>query len=340
MTITSVVTGILDFMIRAFAHSWPYLLLTIPLAVGVNVSGVSRFIGRAFHARPLTAVFLATAVGAFSPFCSCGVIPVISALLISGVPVAPVMSFWLASPSMDPEIFMLSVSSLGMNLAVWRLAGTFAMSLGGGILTLILVNRGWLSGSVLKIRREDREKAGCSCGSESVSSSCCADGTRLYDGTETVPELRTAAAGEEASTCAPENSFLKKLVRESGRAVFMVVKFMTLAFLLEALITLFVPREWVINLLGRGNAFAVPAAALLSIPLYTTNLTALGLAGGLLTQGMSGGAVLSFLIGGATTTIPAMAAVYGLVKTRIFLLYLAITAFSALSAGLIYQFFH
>jgi uncharacterized membrane protein YraQ (UPF0718 family) len=94
-----------EFILNSFLHIWPYLLVTIPLAVIINLSGLSKNIGRIFGKNPLLSVFLATAVGAFSPFCSCGVIPVISSLLISGVPLAPVMSFWIASPSMDPEIF-------------------------------------------------------------------------------------------------------------------------------------------------------------------------------------------------------------------------------------------
>ena len=117
-------TMIAEFMIAAFVHIWPYLLVTIPLAVAVRMSGASKYINNAFNTRPVVAILLATFVGAFSPFCSCGVIPVIAALLMGGVPLAPVMSFWIASPSMDPEIFFLSVSTVGWELAVWRLAGT------------------------------------------------------------------------------------------------------------------------------------------------------------------------------------------------------------------------
>jgi uncharacterized membrane protein YraQ (UPF0718 family) len=79
---------IANFMGEAFLHIWPYLLVTIPLAVAVNMSGASKYIKRTFDARPITAILLATIVGAFSPFCSCGVIPVIATLLISGVPLA------------------------------------------------------------------------------------------------------------------------------------------------------------------------------------------------------------------------------------------------------------
>ncbi|MBW2336280.1 MAG: permease [Deltaproteobacteria bacterium] len=131
----SEIIKIANFMGEAFLHIWPYLLVTIPLAVAVNMSGASKYIKRAFDARPITAILLATIVGAFSPFCSCGVIPVIAALLISGVPLAPVMSFWIASPSMDPEIFFLSVGTIGWNLAVWRLVGTLLLSLSAGFIT-------------------------------------------------------------------------------------------------------------------------------------------------------------------------------------------------------------
>jgi hypothetical protein len=84
------ILAIAQFMLNAFLHVWPYLLITIPLAVAVQMSGTSKYIQRAFAAQPIVAIFLATAVGAFSPFCSCGVIPVVATLLIGGVPLAPV----------------------------------------------------------------------------------------------------------------------------------------------------------------------------------------------------------------------------------------------------------
>jgi len=343
------------FMLTAYAHAWPYLLLTIPLAVIVNISGLSRFIGKAFSARPLLAIFLATAIGAFSPFCSCGVIPVIASLLIGGVPLAPVMSFWLASPSMDPEIFFLSISQVGFDLAVWRLSATFVMSLGGGFLTYSLVKSGWLKGTVLRsvsipepisvntvVESENRavetsgRRTACdeSCNStkqdipvaEACGCSCSLPTDRPETGRNTFIEIR--------------RDIFKKALMESRKAIIMVVKFITLAFFLEALIVLYLPEEWVIALIGNDNSYAIPISALIGIPLYTTNLTALGLVGGLLKQGMNPGGALAFLIGGATTTIPAMAAVYGIVKTKLFIVYLASAIGSSLIAGYLFQIFN
>jgi uncharacterized membrane protein YraQ (UPF0718 family) len=52
---------------------------------------------------------------------------------------------------------------------------------------------------------------------------------------------------------------------------------------------------------------------------------------------MSGGAALAFLISGATTTLPAMSAVYGIVSNRVFFIYLGIIAVGAMFFGYIYQ---
>ena len=46
-------------------------------------------------------------------------------MLGAGVPLAPVMAFWIASPIMDPEMFILTAAGIGFNFA---LAKTFAQS--------------------------------------------------------------------------------------------------------------------------------------------------------------------------------------------------------------------
>ena len=66
-------------------------------------------------------------MGALSPFCSCGVIPLIAALLAMGVPLAPVMAFWLASPLMDPSMFFLTAGTLGVGFAVAKTLAAFGI---------------------------------------------------------------------------------------------------------------------------------------------------------------------------------------------------------------------
>lgn len=349
---------ILQFMAEAFLKLWPYLLITIPIAVAVNLSGASRYINRAFQARPLVAIFLATAVGAFSPFCSCSVIPVVASLLIGGVPLAPVMAFWIASPSMDPETFFLSVAMLDWPLAVWRLAATLALSLAAGFATHLLTTRGWLGSSILRAdadgSAEVRGTAELLADSwrwlrerfapgPAAQEALTAPATIALESVGVAPAATAGGGGggcgggEGASCSIQPPSFRRRLLEETWSATVMVVKFMTLAFFLEALITLYVPEAWIARLLGRNNPLAIVAAALLGVPVYTSNLTALPMIGGLLGQGMAPAAALAFLVAGPTTTLPAMAAVWGLVQRRVFALYVVLALVGAVAAGYVFQ---
>ena len=83
-----------------------FLLLSIGVAAYAKASGADALIARAFTGDMSRMIIAAALMGALSPFCSCGVIPLIAALLSMGVPLAPVMAFWLASPLMDPSMFL------------------------------------------------------------------------------------------------------------------------------------------------------------------------------------------------------------------------------------------
>lgn len=299
------ITRIITFVIEAFIHIWPLLLFTIPLSLIIKEIGVSNKINTLLKKNIGVSILIATLVGAIAPFCSCSVVPIIASMLLSGVPIAPIMAFWLASPSMDPEIFFLSVASLGWPLAIARISATFLMSLVGGYLTHLLIGRYSKDNSeLLKIQ-------------PSCDSGCSSN-----------------TSGE---TEKPQRFQIKKLFLESKDTVWMIMKFLIIAYVLEALILFYVPESLVLTVFGSNTFTSIIRATLIGVPLYTTNLSALGMMGGLLEKGLTEGAALAFLIGGATTTIPAMAAVYRLVHRKVFAIYLSITVVFAVVSGLVYE---
>jgi hypothetical protein len=129
------------------------------------------------------------------------------------------------------------------------------------------------------------------------------------------------------------DTFWQRLLKETLSATAMVIKFMALAFFLEALIIMYVPQEWITAALGRNNPMAIASAAVLGVPTYTSSLTALPMISGLLDQGMNPAAALAFLIAGPITTLPAMAAVWPLVARRIFVLYVSFALVGAIIIG-------
>ncbi len=368
------IIAILEYIVDSFIHIWPYLLITIPIAVAVQMSGAAKYINRAFSARPIIAILLATAVGAFSPLCACSVIPVIAAMLIGGVPLAPVMSFWLASPSMDPEIFFLTVSSLGWELALWRLAATLVLSLSGGFITQFVIQRGWLGENILRRNQSTPVRSIFQLmldGAQRVRSKLAdlwspnmgivitplpVEATSQCD-TTCRPTLTFAAATtqtsslpnpsmpSDSSSCSEscsseantETPFWQRLANETWAATTMVIKFMLLAWLIGALVKLYVPEEWIARILSADNSWSIVIAALLGVPVYTSNLAAMPLVGGLLTLGMHPAAALAFLIAGPMTTLPAMSAVWGLVNRKVFALYIGFALLGAVVLGYVYN---
>ncbi|MDD5264107.1 MAG: permease [Candidatus Bipolaricaulis sp.] len=350
---------IASMVLQSLIHVWPLLLVSVPFAVILKLSGLAEKLRGAFSRRPIVGILIATAAGAFGPFCSCGVIPVVASMLIGGVPLAPVMSFWVASPTMDPEIFFMSAAFLGWPLAVARLVATLLLSLAAGFVTHWFVRQGWIGSDFL------RPGVASSAARRSLWSRCWGllrtAGARLRAGWASYREVAPQAAssalscgcseaapvetlagccgGEpEANVAAPRSAGRwRRVLRECASVTLWVAQFMMLAFALEAIIKLYVPQDLIVQWIGNDKPWAPALAALIGIPLYVGNLTAMPLIGGLLQQGMSGGAALAFFITGPLTTIPAMAAVWGIVKWRVFALYLAVGLLGALILGYAYS---
>jgi uncharacterized membrane protein YraQ (UPF0718 family) len=323
----------------------PVFLLSVGLGVLIRQLRMDAMIRRAFDARVGLAIVLATAVGAFSPFCSCTVIPIVTGLLLSGVPLAPVMAFWVASPTMDPEIFALSIATLGWPLAVARLLATLGVALGAGWATLLLMRSGALSPHALRVPAAPRP------GPRPLATIPVA--ATVGVGTGGLMTLPVLAAPMSGGCCAPSPSApvtgawgdliraslrgisWSDLARGIGSETVRLGRWLVLAFVLEAIILRYVPQAAVARVLGADSALAVPFAALVGIPLYLNNVSALPIVAGLLGQGMQSGAAVAFLIAGPVTTIPAMAAVWGTARPRVFALYVGVAVFGAIAAGLV-----
>ncbi len=350
---------------------WPYFVLTIPFAVAINLTGGGEYIKRITSNKPFAAIILATLIGAFSPLCSCGVIPVIASLLLGGVPLAPVMSFLIASPSMDPEIFFLSVGLVGWNMAVWRMVATLIMSLLAGLLTHylhssivskhreiiksekpVIVPVGQLLKTGLRtaadyfrtaqqtFRRINKPQVLAVNASGTVNEVLCCykAAVPLSTGSGDQPPQACGCPDNQSTDCQQDSKLsFSRILDESIKASVLVAKFMLLAIIIQTLLSTFIPADLIHRLLNGKTAASLITAAVISIPFYTSNLTALPLMSGLIEQGLNPAIALVFLIAGPTTTLPAMAAVWGLVNRRVFLLYIIIPFLTALIAGMAYM---
>ena len=87
---------------------------------------------------PVRAVTIASFVGAITPVCGLGVLPLIATLLRRGLPLAPVMAFWVSSPVTDPSMLVITASIIGVSFAVAKTVAAFGIGLFVGALTWLL----------------------------------------------------------------------------------------------------------------------------------------------------------------------------------------------------------
>ena len=87
-----------------------------------------------------------------------------------------------------------------------------------------------------------------------------------------------------------------------------LLKWLSLAYVLEALMLRYVPADWIAGALGGTGLGTISLAALIGVPAYLNGYAAVPLVDALLSQGMSPGAAMSFIIAGGVSCIPATVA--------------------------------
>ena len=110
-----------------------------------------------------------------------------------------------------------------------------------------------------------------------------------------------------------------------------------MAYLVEALMLEYVPAEVIATVLGGDGLWPILLGAIVGAPAYLNGFAAVPLVEGLLAQGMSNGAAMSFVIAGAVSCIPAAVAVWALVRGRVFAAYLGIGFAGSVVAGIVWS---
>jgi uncharacterized membrane protein YraQ (UPF0718 family) len=295
----------------ALLHTAPFITFAV-FAIGyLKATGAETLVARAFEGRETRMIVLAALMGGLAPFCSCEVIPFIAALLALGAPLSAVMAFWLASPLMDPAMFAITAGTLGLGFAVAKTAAAVGLGLMGGFGTMVF--------SATPVFRDPlRKKTAPACGS-----SCCST-EKPFSGK---PVWRFWGDPDRRAT------FRAASLENAA----FLLKWLTLAYAVEAAMIRYVPADWIAGVLGGSGAGPIVLGALVGAPAYLNGYAAVPLVDALLEQGMSNGAAMSFMLAGGVSCIPAAIAVWALVKPRIFAAYLGYAFAGSVIAGLVWQ---
>ena len=297
----------IKYLLQTLAHNAPILLFGIVVAAAIAVYGNPDRIKARLSNRATTSVFVTVAFGAFTPFCACGTMAVVVAMLSTAIPWSAIMAFLTSSPLMGPDEFILISGIISPKFAVALTVASVGIGLFAGFVTHVIDKK-----------------------------------TRFLDGQirfakpapvteEDTSELTNT---QQRQLSKPDKYKIKELMQYLfDIGVKQVLLYFSIFVVVGYLINRFVPTEWITGLLGSENPLAVPIMALVGLPLYFTGPSSIPIVQALMESGAGTGALLAFMITGPGTSAGVIAGIATIMKRKAILLYLLFMLTGAIATG-------
>ena len=128
--------------------------------------------------------------------------------------------------------------------------------------------------------------------------------------------------------------FAKEQVKTTFRKVF---PYILLGVGIGSLIHNWIPKAWVLSLLGARNPFGVILATLVGIPMYADIFGTIPIAESLLMKGAELGTVLSFMMGVTTLSLPSMIMLRKVIKPKLLGIFVGICVVGIILIGYLFN---
>ena len=286
----------------------PIVVPGILIAAWIIASGADAYISRAFEGRTVRTVVAASMIGTITPVCGVTVLPLMAGLLGAGIPLAPIMAFWLSSPITDPAMLATTAATLGLSFAVGKTVAAFGLGILGGAVTSLFARRAWAR-NALRDNRLAHQLSTARCGSD-----------QPFD----------ARVWKTASRRA-------SFARQTWATARLILICLTPAFAAEYALNAALTPGSLAAYVGEDQWWAIPAAVFVGAPAYIDGYAALPLTRGLIEKGMSQGAAMAFLVSGGVVSIWGAMAIAPVLKLKPFLLYLGLAVVGSLAAGYLFE---
>ena len=129
-------------------------------------------------------------------------------------------------------------------------------------------------------------------------------------------------------------SYAKEQVKTTFRKVF---PYILLGVGIGSLIHNWIPKAWVLSLLGARNPFGVILATLVGIPMYADIFGTIPIAESLLLKGAELGTVLSFMMGVTTLSLPSMIMLRKVIKPKLLGIFIGICVVGIILIGYLFN---
>lgn len=242
---------------------------------------------------------LAASLGVITPFCSCSAVPLFIGFVESGVPLGVTFSFLIAAPMVNEIALAMLFGMFG-----WQIAGLYMVS---GLIIAIL--GGMLIGRLKPERYVEDFVWQIKVGSQTGVTYKPTWDDRIRDAGHSTKEI-----------------------------VGKVWPYVILGIAIGAAIHGFVPESYLADIMGRSSWWAVPAAVLLGIPLYSNAAGIIPVVSALMAKGAALGTVLAFMMSVVALSLPEMLILKRVIKTPLIVMFIGIVGGAIIFTGYLFNF--
>jgi len=312
----------LIYVLNTLIHNGLVLALGIIVAAAITVYVDPEKMRKAITKKSAVSIGGSVAFGTFTPFCACGTMAVIVAMMTTALPWGPIMAFLTSSPLMSPDEFILYSGIISFKFAVALAVASVIVGLGSGYITHLVENHTRFFDGQARFT----EIEACNCEGNTAKVAIGREGEGAI--VQRVAECCTdcSCSGETTTT---KTSFISKYKVKQLLKVFVevgvkqVLVYFSIFAAIGFLINKFVPAALILKYMGAGNKLAVPLLALIGLPLYVNGSSAIPIINSLIGGGASQGALLAFMITGPGTSAGVIAGMLTIMKKKAIGLYVA-----------------
>ena len=242
---------------------------------------------------------MAATLGVVTPFCSCSAVPLFIGFLSAGVPLGVTFSFLISAPMVNEVALALLLGLFG-----WKVA---ALYLGLGLTVAVL------AGLVIGRLRMERH---------------------LEDW------VRAIHLGEAAAPQGAAHTWVERFEaggRHLREIVGRVWPYVLVGIGLGAGIHGYVPEDFLASFMGADVWWAVPAAVLLGVPMYTNAAGIIPVVEALIGKGAALGTTLAFMMSVIALSAPEILILRKVLRWPLIAAFVGVVAFGVLVVGYVFN---
>ena len=241
---------------------------------------------------------MASGLGILTPFCSCSAIPLFLGFVEAGIPIGVTFSFLIAAPLINEVALILLAGLFGWKVAIiYVTTGLVIATLSGFVLEKLKLQK-YVADWVYQVRVGQNES----------SDPKLKMSDRIQIGINTVKEI-----------------------------VGKIWVYILIGIAVGAGAHGYVPDNYLANVLGEGNWYAVPLAILTGIPLYSNAAGIIPIVSVLMEKGVTLGTALAFMMSVIGLSLPEIIILKKVLKWPLIVIFVAVVAFGITIVGYIFN---